>query len=189
EDKLNAFKRATSGVENEVAQFKPSQYFPAVLDNVEEGDSEVYRRTVKIASSTLRLPKKTVSVKLFRDRATGIKDGKRVYGRVLGIKALRGDGSLILREVDELIPLQAKIIEAIPTTSRILYAVGCGDSEKPHVIVVRSVETEDFLTAKVSNLHITLLLKVATNILDVCKTVSEVYYDLTPKPPATIEME
>lgn len=42
EEKLNTVKRATSIVESEIYPFEPSQYFPAVIDNVEEPDLEIY---------------------------------------------------------------------------------------------------------------------------------------------------
>ena len=58
-----------------------------------------------------------------------------------------------------------------------------------YVIVIRAVETDDFLTAKVSVLPWNVLEETAETILKECPKVSEVYYDITPKPPATIEME
>jgi len=60
---------------------------------------------------------------------------------------------------------------------------------KPYVIGMRSVQTKDFLTAKVSEIPWVTLSKVAEEIIKECSDVSTVYYDVTPKPPATIEME
>jgi GMP synthase (glutamine-hydrolysing) len=54
---------------------------------------------------------------------------------------------------------------------------------------MRSVQTKDFLTAKVSEIPWVTLSKVAEEIIKECPDVSTVYYDVTPKPPATIEME
>ena len=61
--------------------------------------------------------------------------------------------------------------------------------DKPYVIVIRAVETRDFLTAEVSDLPWESLEETAHEIMEECRDVSEVYYDVTPKPPATIEME
>jgi GMP synthase (glutamine-hydrolysing) len=47
----------------------------------------------------------------------------------------------------------------------------------------------DFLTAQVSEIPWTTLEKIAKEIIEKCSDVSTVYYDVTPKPPATIEME
>jgi GMP synthase (glutamine-hydrolysing) len=45
------------------------------------------------------------------------------------------------------------------------------------------------LTAEVSDIPWTTLSETAELILANCPNVSNVYYDITPKPPATIEME
>jgi len=118
-----------------------------------------------------------------------VKENKRVYGRILGIKFLSKDGGLTLKDVEDLFPLQAELTMKIPSITRILYAVGSREQNKPYVIAVRSVETRDFLTAKVSILPKILLSRIADKIMTACEEVSEVYYDVTPKPPATIEME
>jgi GMP synthase (glutamine-hydrolysing) len=57
------------------------------------------------------------------------------------------------------------------------------------VITMRAIQTHDFLTAEVSNIPWTTLSQTAQEILEACSNVSCVYYDVTPKPPATIEME
>ena len=189
EEKLEVVKRATLIVEDEIAPFTSSQYFPVVIDNVEEKDVEVYAKATHILSEVCGLPRDSFSLKLFRDRGTGVKENKRVYGRILGIKFLSKDGGLTLKDVEDLFPLQAELTMKIPSITRILYAVGSREQNKPYVIAVRSVETRDFLTAKVSILPKILLSRIADKIMTACEEVSEVYYDVTPKPPATIEME
>jgi GMP synthase (glutamine-hydrolysing) len=67
--------------------------------------------------------------------------------------------------------------------------IGEGDKKQPYVVTVRSVQTKDFLKAQVSDLPWSTLQEVANQILKECPNVSAVYYDVTPKPPATIEME
>ncbi|HDD70195.1 MAG TPA: glutamine-hydrolyzing GMP synthase subunit GuaA, partial [Candidatus Bathyarchaeota archaeon] len=51
------------------------------------------------------------------------------------------------------------------------------------------VQTRDFLTARVSEIPWNTLSVIAEEIVSKCPNVSTVYYDVTPKPPATIEME
>jgi len=60
---------------------------------------------------------------------------------------------------------------------------------QPYVIAVRAVETRDFLTARVADIPWSTLKETADRILEECPNVSTVYYDVTPKPPATVEME
>jgi GMP synthase (glutamine-hydrolysing) len=61
--------------------------------------------------------------------------------------------------------------------------------EQPHVVALRAIQTSDFLTAKVTEIPWSTLNETADKILDACGNVSAVYYDVTPKPPATVEME
>jgi GMP synthase (glutamine-hydrolysing) len=57
------------------------------------------------------------------------------------------------------------------------------------VIAVRSIDTEDFMTADWSHLPYELLAKISTRIINEVKGVNRVVYDISSKPPATIEWE
>ena len=56
-------------------------------------------------------------------------------------------------------------------------------------IVLRAVESEDAMTANASPLPIDILSHIANRIVNEVDGVNRVFYDLTSKPPATIEME
>jgi len=58
-----------------------------------------------------------------------------------------------------------------------------------NVICLRCVQTEDFMTADWSRLPEDLLARVATNIINKVKGINRVVYDISSKPPATIEWE
>jgi len=57
------------------------------------------------------------------------------------------------------------------------------------VVAVRSIDTEDFMTADWSHLPYELLARISTRIINEVKGVNRVVYDISSKPPATIEWE
>ena len=58
-----------------------------------------------------------------------------------------------------------------------------------YAVVLRAVDTVDFMTAEASNLPYEVLQKVMSRIINEVRGVNRVFYDLTSKPPGTVEME
>jgi GMP synthase (glutamine-hydrolysing) len=58
-----------------------------------------------------------------------------------------------------------------------------------NVIALRAVQTDDFMTADWSHLPYELLAKISTRIINQVAGVNRVVYDISSKPPATIEWE
>ena len=103
----------------------------------------------------------------------------------------------ILREADALFreamdaqgyAAQANQYFAILTN---VQSVGVTNDERTYgyVIALRAVQTLDFMTAKVVPLPIEFLIEVAGEIATKVKGANRVVYDITNKPPSTIEWE
>ena len=58
-----------------------------------------------------------------------------------------------------------------------------------YAVALRAVNTSDFMTAEAAEIPFEVLQKVMTRIINEVKGVNRVMYDLTSKPPGTIEFE
>jgi GMP synthase (glutamine-hydrolysing) len=103
----------------------------------------------------------------------------------------------VLRDADEIF-LEEIVAEGLyrstaQTFAAILpvRAVGVmGDGRSyQHVIALRSVDTSDFMTADWSRIPHEILARVSNRIINEVRGVSRVVYDITSKPPGTIEWE
>jgi GMP synthase (glutamine-hydrolysing) len=103
----------------------------------------------------------------------------------------------ILREADAIVVAEVKQAGLYRQTSQVfavllpVQSVGVmGDARTyADVVAVRSIDTEDFMTADWSHLPYDLLARISTRIINEVKGVNRVVYDISSKPPATIEWE
>ena len=70
-------------------------------------------------------------------------------------------------------------------------SVGCMGDERTYdyAIALRAVLTSDFMTAESAEIPFTVLQTVMSRIINEVRGVNRVFYDLTSKPPGTIEFE
>ncbi len=146
---------------------------------------DLYKDEVRQVGETLGIPEYMLQRQPFPGPSLAIRIGGPVTREQLEI----------LRKADAI--LQETIIED-PSYSSIWQAfcvllpirtVGVMGDERTYdqVIVIRSVESRDAMTASVSRLSWNVLLKAASRIANEVKGINRVVYDLTSKPPATIE--
>ncbi len=103
----------------------------------------------------------------------------------------------ILQEVDNIFieeiknaGLYNKISQALAVFLPIKSVGVMGDQRKyNYVIAIRAVKTTDFMTANISEIPYTVLNLISTRIVNEVPKVARVVYDITSKPPGTIEWE
>jgi len=188
-DKLESLKKATALAEEKLAKHAPSQYFAVILDNVRTLRSTQHSLIESQTAKFLGLSSSQVEASVFEDKATGVRGGNRVYGEIAAVKVLASKKHVYQPEIHDLMSLQDRILGENLTFTRVFYAIREEAEAQPFVVAVRAIQTEDYLTAKVADIPWKTLNQIAEGILAECTNVSAVYYDVTPKPPATIEME
>lgn len=189
EDKIRVLKKATSKVEDELARFNTQQYFAAILDNttITEGMPE---RVAKIAAEIRQFFHDTdleISVRVLKNKSTGVKGDVRAYGHIAAVEVNK-KGRVYTPTVRELIKLHVNVVRVAPEFTRILFSVSNRRSGD-YIIAVRAVTTRDFMTATIADIDSEVLAKLGAEIMAENKSVAGVYYDITQKPPATIEFE
>jgi GMP synthase (glutamine-hydrolysing) len=103
----------------------------------------------------------------------------------------------VLREADEIVVSEIKNAGLYRKTSQAfavllpVQSVGVmGDARTyENAVAVRCVNTDDFMTADWSHLPYEVLAKISTRIINEVRGVNRVCYDISSKPPATIEWE
>ena len=188
-EKLKTLKRATTIAERGLAKHKVDQYFAAVIDNWERTETRIPDDIRRLASRSLGIGLEEVSARILRDRATGVKVESRLYGDILALECRRAMGDFYHPSISDLIALQYAVTSGNPSVTRLLYEISSREEERPYLIAVRAVRTKDFITAEVADVPWSTLEDIACRTLEDCSEVCSVYYDVTPKPPATIEME
>ena len=58
-----------------------------------------------------------------------------------------------------------------------------------YAVALRAVNTVDFMTAETAEIPFEVLARVMNRIINEVKGINRVFYDLTSKPPGTIEFE
>jgi len=188
--------------------------YPDVIESaaVKNGKAHVIKSHHNVGGlpETMRMDLVEPLRELFKDevRRIGIELGlphDMVYrhpfpGPGLGVRILgeiKQDYADILREADAIFIDELRAAGWYEKTSQAfavflpIKSVGVvGDTRRYEwVIALRAVETIDFMTARWAHLPYELLEKVSSRIINEIPQVSRVAYDVSSKPPATIEWE
>jgi len=148
---------------------------------------ELFKDEVREIGVKLGLPKKM----LYRHPFPGPGLGVRILGQV------KKEYADILRKADYIFMEELnnqgfynKVDQAFAVFLPVKSVGVTGDERRyDFVIALRAVETVDFMTARWARLPYDFLDHVSTRIMNEISRVSRVVYDISGKPPATIEWE
>jgi len=148
---------------------------------------DLFKDEVRRMGIELGIPKEMIDRHPFPGPGLGV----RIIGEITKEK------TKILQEADfifieELIKanLYDKVSQAFAVLLPVKSVGVVGDERRyAEVIVLRAVETVDFMTARWAHLPYEFLEHVSNRIVNEIEDVSRVVYDISSKPPATIEWE
>jgi GMP synthase (glutamine-hydrolysing) len=158
----------------------PSQFFVAVFS---DSKPKININIAKELSSYLKIPEKNVEASTHQEKATGVMKGKWTYGDVILLKI-----NDFKSNYDTLKIIREKLQKENPKISRVLINVS-GQGDHGLKLGIRAIMSKDFLTAEILEVPWVTLTTIAEKIIKTCSNIGGVYYDITPKPPATIEFE
>lgn len=187
-EKLDVQKKATEIVEEKLEELNPKQYFPATID-VQKAKYAEDEKVEDAISGLLEGKDVAVKVQALKTRATGIKAGARLYGKIVTVDARSKKGVCVELPQRMLSSIQKKVTEIDEDVSRVLYRLTDKERKGRWVVAIRAIETSDFVTATVSNIPWKTLREIDKSVMSSCGDIAAVYYDITPKPPASIEFE
>ena len=148
---------------------------------------DLFKDEVRKAGLELGLPEKLV----FRQPFPGPGLGIRIIGEVTAEKVrIVQDADAIYREEIANAGLDRSIGQYFAALTN-MRSVGVMGDERTYdyAVALRAVNTVDFMTAEAAKIPYEVLDKVMSRIINEVRGVNRVFYDLTSKPPGTIEFE
>ncbi len=148
---------------------------------------DLFKDEVRKAGLEMGIPEKLV----FRQPFPGPGLGIRIIGEVTAEKVrIVQEADAIYREEISNAGLDKTIGQYFAALTN-MRSVGVMGDERTYdyAIALRAVNTIDFMTAESAEIPFEVLQKVMSRIINEVRGVNRVFYDLTSKPPGTIEFE
>ncbi len=148
---------------------------------------DLFKDEVRQVGLRLGIPEKLVMRQPFPGPGLGI----RIIGDVTAEKVkMVQDADAIFREEMERAGINGEASQYYAALTNVRSVGVMGDERTyDYAIALRSVNTVDFMTADVTEIPYSVLKTVMNRIINEVDHVNRVFYDITSKPPATIELE
>lgn len=157
------------------------------FDDVIEPLCDLFKDEVRKVGELLGIPKELV----WRQPFPGPGLGVRIIGEITQdkIKVLQ-DADAVFRDEIEKSGISQELSQYFAVLPDVKTVGVMGDHRTyDHLIAIRAVTTDDFMTADFAKIPYDILSRVASRIINEVENVNRVVYDITSKPPGTIEWE
>lgn len=146
-----------------------------------------YKDEVRAIGVKLGLPKDAVNKQVFPGPGQAV----RIVGEVTPERlAMQQQADEIVIDEIKKAGLYDKIYMSFPVMTNTVSTAVKGDGRQLlEVVALRVIESRDVMTSTWARLSYDLLQRISTRIVNEVKGVSRVVYDITTKPPATMEWE
>jgi len=148
---------------------------------------DLFKDEVRVVGEYLGLPDDII----WRHPFPGPGLAVRIIGEVTPqrLETLRAADEILIDEIKSA-GLYRQISQALTVLLPVSTVGVMGDERSyENVIAVRAVETPDFMTADFSHIPYEVLAVISSRIINEVRGVNRVVYDISSKPPATIEWE
>jgi GMP synthase (glutamine-hydrolysing) len=211
----SAVQHSAFSVPRSIGYLAQGTLYPDVIESA-SGSREKAARTIKTHHNVGGLPE-DMTFQLIEPLRLLFKDEVRAVGEALGLPeeivwrhpfpgpglAIRVLGEVTwprletLRQADAILLEELRSAGLYRATSQVfavllpVKSVGVMGDNRTYadVVALRAVTTDDFMTADWARLPYDLLARISNRIVNEVAGVNRVVYDITPKPPGTIEWE
>lgn len=157
------------------------------FEGIIEPLSELFKDEVRAVGEKLGIPKELV----WRQPFPGPGLGVRIIGEITAEKVkILQDADAIFREEMVKTGYEKNLSQFFAVLPDVKTVGVMGDHRTyDHLIALRAVTTDNFMTADWAHIPYDLLAKVSNRITNEVEHVNRVVYDITSKPPGTVEWE
>ncbi|MEE3333388.1 MAG: glutamine-hydrolyzing GMP synthase [Ruminococcus sp.] len=157
------------------------------FDGIIEPLSDLFKDEVRRVGELLGIPKELV----WRQPFPGPGLGVRIIGEITKekIRVLQ-EADAVFRDEIKKSGIENELSQYFAVLPDIRTVGVMGDHRTyDHLIAIRAVTTDDFMTADFARIPYDVLARVSSRIINEVDNVNRVVYDITSKPPGTVEWE
>jgi GMP synthase (glutamine-hydrolysing) len=155
------------------------------FDELIEPLSTLFKNEVREIGKRLKLPRALTNRQPFPGPGLAV----RVIGEITAdkLEILRRADAIFREELGKLKTKPSQYFAVLTDT----LSVGVKNENRTYnrVIALRAVKTDDFMTCTATRIPYSVLERVVSRITNEISQVSRVVYDITSKPPGTVEWE